>query len=858
MPSSRACPQLAEVAVSLPLFQTFHYRIPSRLRTHAAPGKRVIVPFGQKKIIGYIIGFPRESQVPEPRLKDISEILDPEPLFGDRTLEFLTWVSRYYFTPIGVVLKSALPPGINPGSRKSFRITLTGKQALEEEGLKQELKGLLETFADLEDVPVDRLEHFTGVKEQSSRVKELLKKGYLEKSERFKGARVRERYEDYLFLIKEISPSLEQRLKTRAPEQARLVNLLRDKSPVALGDLHGRFKNPRAVARRLCSQGLAEIRKERIEREPFSIPLAVEPPPRRLSPEQQKALTELKAALSRKSFATYLLQGVTGSGKTEVYIRLIQSALKKGKRALVLVPEISLTPQLVSRFESRFSSSDMAVLHSALSPGERFDQWHKIQAGKARIVIGARSAVFAPLDNLGVIVVDEEHESAYKQEDRFPYQARDLAISRGQKERCLVLLGSATPSLESAFNAETGKYSRLFLNTRIDRRPLPEVELVDLRERFSSADLPGAAKELHLKDTDRVWKKEIFSHPLRDALLENVRAGHQSLLFLNHRGFASFFVCLDCGQRFVCPNCSVSLTWHEKKTVSRIDRTYGEPTAGSYLLCHYCGYRVATPEVCPQCLGVRMVNFGLGTERVEQELNQLLPHARIARMDRDTMQGRGAYFKIMSMLERREIDVLVGTQMVAKGHDLPGVTLVGVLLADLSLNIPDFRSSERTFQLITQVAGRAGRGEHPGRVIIQTFNPDHYSIRCALEHDYSSFFKKELELRKALGYPPWGRLANFRFSAHSPKSAAEAAGELAKIARKISRRKNYRDGLRILGPAPAPLTRLRGRTRWQMLVQAPSAAMIGQYCSEVYKEVSSRPVAKRVKFDLDRDPVNLL
>jgi primosomal protein N' (replication factor Y) len=858
MPSSTAYPQLAEVAVSLPLFQTYHYRIPSSLRTHTAPGKRVLVPFGRKKVIGYILGFPHESQVPKSRLKDISEILDPEPMLCDKSLEFLRWVSRYYFTPLGLVLKSALPPGINPSSKKCFRITLTGKQALEEGDIKQEARTLLEIFADLEEIPVARLEHFLGVKEQSARFQELLKRGYLERSERLKGAKVRMRSEDYLFLKKEISPSLEERLKKRAPEQARLLDLLKDRSSVSFSELGALFKNPRAVARRLCSQGFAEIRKEHVERKPFSIPLSAEPPPRRLSSEQQKALTELKAGLARENFTTYLLQGVTGSGKTEIYIRIIQSALKKGKSAMVLVPEISLTPQLISRFKSRFSSDVMAVLHSGLSPGERLDQWHKIQAGRARIVIGARSAVFAPLDNLGVIAVDEEHESAYKQEDRFPYQARDMAVFRGQKERCLVLLGSATPSLESAFHAESGKYSRLLLNTRIDRRPLPEVEVVDLRDRSGQRDLPEPAKDLRLKETDRIWKEDVFLPPLREALLENARAGHQSLLFLNRRGFASFLICLDCGQRFICPNCSVSLTWHGKETVSQMHRAYGEPAAESYLLCHYCGYRVATPEVCPQCLGIRLVNFGLGTERVEEELKALLPDARIARMDRDTMQGRSAYFEIMDRLERREIDVLIGTQMVAKGHDLPGVTLVGVLLADLSLNLPDFRSSERTFQLITQVAGRAGRGEHPGRVIIQTFNPDHYSIRCALEHDYFSFFKQEMEIRKALGYPPWGRLANFRFSAHSPKAAAEAAGELAKIAHKISRRKNYRDGLRVLGPALAPLSRLRGRTRWQMLVQAPSAVMIGQYCSEVYKEVSCLPVAKRVRIDLDRDPVNLL
>ncbi|MEJ2202259.1 MAG: primosomal protein N', partial [Desulfuromonadaceae bacterium] len=503
--------------------------------------------------------------------------------------------------------------------------------------------------------------------------------------------------------------------------QKELLTLVRDGGAVPLSELRRFVATPYGALRRLLEQGyLVESEEERL-RDPFlAVPVSAETVPEPTA-EQAAVLAEVEKSLAASGFAPFLLHGVTGSGKTEIYLRAIATVLDQGRRALVLVPEIALTPQLVARFRSRFRDGRgrIAVLHSGLSDGERYDAWRAIARGEVEIVIGARSAVFAPLAELGIIVVDEEHEASYKQGEGFRYHARDLALLRGQMVGATVLLGSATPAVTSYARAQGGQTGLLQLSGRVLERPLPAVELVDL-----TASPFG----------------EYLSESLTVALQQNLEQGEQSLLLLNRRGFAPYLLCADCGTSFRCPNCEITLTYHQERRQLR---------------CHYCDFHQTPPELCPKCRGGNVLPEGVGTERLEIELAERFPAARIARMDRDTTTRKGAHQQLMERMARREIDILVGTQMVAKGHDFHGVTLVGVVNADSTLNFPDFRSGERTFALLTQVAGRAGRGEQPGRVLIQTYCPDHYALACAANHDYVAFYEQETAFRRELGYPPF-------------------------------------------------------------------------------------------------------
>ena len=486
-----------------------------------------------------------------------------------------------------------------------------------------------------------------------------------------------------------------------------------------------------------------------------------------------------------------------------------------GKQALILVPEISLTPQLVGRFQKKLGA-EMALLHSGLSPGERYDQWRKVQRGLVAVVIGARSAVFAPCSNLGVIIVDEEHETSYKQEDGVRYNARDLALVRAQREKAVVILGSATPSFESFYNAQRGKYTTLHLPQRVGGGVLPHVDIIDLkREKYT-----------------------LFSPPLQEAVAKNLHEGGQSLLFLNRRGFSSTALCTECGRAFTCRHCSVTLTFHAQRKT---------------LLCHYCGYQVPALPVCPHCGGGTIQLHGLGTEKVEEEVKRLFPQARVARMDSDVMTQRGAHGKLLQALERREIDILVGTQMIVKGHDFPRITLVGIITADVSLNLPELRSSERCFQLISQAAGRAGRGTHPGRVIIQTFVPEHYAIQRAKDHDFVGFYQQEIVVREALRYPPVTRMVNMRVSSRTPHNAEHGMQRLAKKGEQVL--KTLRGGVEMLGPSPAPLYQIKGSYRWQLLLKGEKVASLQHLSRTLIKEGRG---LKGVRVEIDVDPITML
>jgi primosomal protein N' (replication factor Y) len=549
---------------------------------------------------------------------------------------------------------------------------------------------------------------------------------------------------------------------------------------------------------------------------PADIPLR---PPPALNPEQRLAVSAIEEALSRGGFSPFLLQGVTGSGKTEVYLRAIDAALRADRGALVLVPEIALTPQLVARFAERFGHK-IATLHSGLSRGERVRSWNRLRSGEARVAIGVRAAVFAPVQRLGLLVVDEEHDGSFKQEDRLCYHARDMAVARAKLAACPVVLGSATPSLETLANVERQRYRRLTLSQRIEVRPMPRIELVSLR----GSPPPGASGAPMLRET------------LATGLSACLDRREQAILFLNRRGHAGALVCQSCGEVSSCPNCSVSMTVHRKR---------------SRLLCHYCGVAAPVPANCPFCRGP-LAELGAGTERLEAEVHELFPLARVARLDRDS-SSEGELRATLAAFEGGDIDVMVGTQLVAKGHHFPRVTFVGVVLADIGLNLPDFRAAERTFQLLVQVAGRGGRGDSPGRVVIQTYHPDHPALQYAASQDQEGFAKSELWRRRALGFPPFAKLCSLRVDATSPLRAERAARQLAGEAESLLRRGTSRASL--LGPAPAPLTRLKGRTRWQMLLRAQTHAHLRQLVVPLQQRAQEL-TGVRVVFDMD--PMSML
>ncbi|PLX95216.1 MAG: primosomal protein N' [Desulfuromonas sp.] len=602
----------------------------------------------------------------------------------------------------------------------------------------------------------------------------------------------------------------------RGERQRDILTYLRQHGPCRASDLRAHFPHPQTVLKRLEELGLIRVHEEERERDPFRDLAIPADHPVTPSDEQEQALSAITAALETGGFSPFLLHGVTGSGKTEVYLRSIACALAAGKQALVLVPEIALTPQLVGRFRARFSDSAIriAVLHSGLSDGERYDAWRRIARGEAEIVIGARSAVFAPLTQPGIIVVDEEHEASYKQGEGFRYHARDLALWRGQLQKATVLLGSATPALTTYQRAQSGQTGYLPLHGRVAGRPLPSVEILDLR---------GHANAL-------------LAAPLQEALTATLERGEQALLLLNRRGYAPYLLCSDCGTTCHCPNCEITLTYHLKSRRLR---------------CHYCDYDQRPPDPCPGCGGSQLMPYGAGTERVEEELARLYPEARLMRMDRDTTAGRGRHQQMLDAILAGEVDILIGTQMIAKGHDFPGVTLVGVVQADTTLNFPDFRSSERTFSLLTQVAGRAGRGERPGTVMIQTYHPEHEAILCAAAHDYPRFAEQELAARQVLGYPPFGFLVNLILAGNDPRRVEEGATRLATVLMERSR-----DAVEILGPAPCPFARLRGKSRMQILLKASQRSVLQRLLDHLPELRRGLPAG--VALAIDVDPLDML
>jgi primosomal protein N' (replication factor Y) len=758
-------PALVSVALPLPFQQPFTYRLPPGVSLPER-GCRVQVPFGGRVAIGVVVG-PGEATDETVKLKEVAAVLDESSLVEPGLLDLATWVSAHYLAPPGECFRLVLPPAGVRASRAVVKL-VRPEDAPDDDPV----------VAALRDKPLrlSTLESRLGADPQS-RVARLRRAGVVEIEQAIHAPGFRHR---------QVAVLLDASALPRGRAQAEALDLLRAAGGRArVSDLSRGRPSVRGALGRLAEKGIVRVEEERDVRSPKGLPVPGAEPVE-LTEDQRAALPSILGAVSAGGARPFLLHGVTGSGKTEVYFRAIEAVLQQGRGALVLVPEIALTPLLVRAATARFGGA-VSVLHSELSVGERHDQWWRIHEGEARVVVGARSAVFAPVSDLGLIVVDEEHDSAYKQDESPRYHGRDVAVVRGQLQGCPVLLGSATPSVESQANALKGKYTRLSLPERIGDRNLPQVEVVDRRAMIKAGGDP------------------ILGPALQSALAARLDRREQALVLLNRRGYATSLLCRECGQEATCPNCSVSLTLHR---------------GGSRALCHYCGHDIRSPGACPACRGVYLRLTGYGTEKVVEAIQAALPAARVERLDRDRASRRGVLAQVLARFEAGEIDVLVGTQMIAKGHDFPRVTLVGVVDADVGLGLPDFRSAERTFQLLTQVAGRAGRGDVPGEVILQSHLPDHYALGFACAQDYDGFFEREMEFRRTMGYPPVAALVNVIIRGKDAGAGAKAADALARDLRQSAAGR-----FRVLGPAHAPLARLRREHRFQILLKGHRPSM---------------------------------
>jgi primosomal protein N' (replication factor Y) len=803
----------AEVAVALPVGGTYTYGLPTPLRAAVRVGARVRVPFGRRETIGYVVALRPDRPVGPREVRDVGEVVGEAPLDAEQ-VGFLLWAADYYLAPPGEMLRAACPGGIVAGETRRVRLVDAGRAGGSVRAAR--------VVAALQAAPEHELDERVlrqKVGDANSVLGQLAERGVIERICVARPARVRVVREETFALAREPTEAERAHL-ARAPRRLAVLERIRSAggAPVAVSALR-ELSRAAAAARALARAGLLQ----RGERERLRDPFAGEPTPSHpaptLRPRQLEAVTALEAALVRGGYAGFLLHGVTGSGKTEVYLRLIAAARRAGRGAIVLVPEISLTPQLAARFRARFGD-DLAVLHSGLSDGERFDAWRRLMAGQVGIALGARSAVFAPVRDLGVVVVDEEHDASFKQEEGVRYHGRDLALVRAQRAGAVCVLGSATPALETFHNATRGgRLGLLELPERATSRALPAVEVIDLR-RY------------------RPEREGLLSAPLAVAIEETLRAGEQTILFLNRRGFATFLLCKSCGQVLGCPHCSVTLTLHRQRAAS---------------VCHYCGFSEPRRPGCAHCGKSPLAELGVGTERVEAALKERFPEARIGRLDRDTSSG-GGLRRVLDAMGRGELDILVGTQMVTKGHDFPGVTLVGVVLADTGLHLPDFRAGERTFQLLEQVAGRAGRGERAGRVLVQTYCPTHPAIACAAQHDYGGFVQSELAARQELGYPPFGRLVALRVDGPDGRAVERVAARLGQRARALVA--DWRGSgpetpdLSVLGPAEAPIARIRGRVRWQLVLRGTDRRRLRQLV-RLLLEADRPPPGVRVAVDVD-------
>ncbi|MBN1103784.1 MAG: primosomal protein N' [Deltaproteobacteria bacterium] len=807
------------VALALPVKETFRYSVPDRFVTRARVGCRVLAPFRTRTVTGYILDA--EDRPPrQEELKDILDVLDEEPLFHGNLVPFFDWTAEYYLYPVGRLIQAALPGGINAGTLLVCSLTTKGSRALELIGLGPEEGKALAWI---------RGNPGRGLPVTFRRILPALsKRGWVAVEKRVTKRRTGPLMKSFVRAAQGIElPSVlrESQGANQPKGEGEFLAAVFGSRGISLAEICRRFPNGAYLVRKWGGKGVLETYSAPVLRGLAGNILFPSPPPERLFDQQQKVLSTIRGFLQKGHFGVCLLHGVTGSGKTEVYFRAVRSVIELGRKAILMVPEIALAMTMEGIFRSRLGER-LAVYHSGLGEGERFDQWMRMARGEVDLVIGARSALFAPLTDLGLVIVDEEHDSSYKQEEAPRYQARDAAVARGKIEKALVILGSGTPSVQSFHNALTGRYHFLTMPDRVEKRPLPVVRVVDMKA------LPEGKGNL------------IITPALREALERTLAEAKQAILFLNRRGFNRVHLCRHCGHSLRCPNCDLSLIYHRKD---------------ARLACHYCGFHAEPQGKCPSCGREGMKAYGFGTERLEEQLKDNYPGCRTGRLDRDVTRLKGESFRILRKFGNRELDFLVGTQMITKGYDFPHVTLVGVISADASLDFPDFRAAERTFQLLSQVAGRAGRGDHRGEVIIQTFNPEHYAVTAARDHDYRTFFDRERELREQLGYPPYSYVACLRLQGNSPQVTANVAQRVgAAMNRILARWPRKGKEIQVLGPAEAPLAKLKGKHRWQILVKSKGAGLLHYFLNET--DIMSRKILRSsgVGLTIDVDPYQML
>jgi primosomal protein N' (replication factor Y) len=782
-------PEFCDVALPVPLDMAFTYRVPAE----AAPvvGGRVLVPFRQQRMAGIVVEL--HDRKPSVATKAIQGVLDAEPVLDEQLLRLGRWIADYYLAPIGDVFRTMLPLNAEFKRAGAYRITKEGRLALHRAGMSGSSARSRRTPEEqaAEFRVLDYLSAQEDASEDSRPVREQTLRSATRASKAILGGMVRKKWlaREDVSAVRDASRTIKIAVLKSAEgklndNQRKLVEILSASGGRVPTETLQALDVPRTTLSTLVKREIVEVSEEPADfaisrSKPRASPFAFE-----LNSAQQSALTRLREAVDSSKFSGMLLHGVTGSGKTAVYLAGMRSVLEAGRSAILLVPEIGLTPAVAADLHQIFGD-EVAILHSALSDKERAQQWHRIKSGDARMVVGTRSAVFAPVADLALIIVDEEHDSSYKQEETPRYHARDIAVMRAKMANAAVVLGSATPSLESYFNATKNKYALVELPDRVERRPLPEVEIIDMRQEFQETD-----------------HEQVISRKLAAEIKERFDRNEQVMVLLNRRGYSPVVLCRTCGKTLQCRNCAISMTHHKRE---------------HKMVCHYCGFTAPVPKACAECGSEYVYFLGTGSEKLEEILHGMFPQARIARLDRDTVRGNEDFERTLNALSEGELDLLVGTQMIAKGHDIHGVTLVGVVGADSALGLPDFRAAERTFQLLTQVAGRAGRGQSPGKVILQTYFQDHYAVQYAARHDFTGFYEKELRFRSWMHYPPYSALANVLIRSDKLDEALQWSGTLGRWFEQ-----NRHEGVRVLGPATAPIMRLKRDYRYHFVLKSPS------------------------------------
>jgi primosomal protein N' (replication factor Y) len=782
-------PEFCDVALPVPLDAVFTYSIPDGMQP--VVGGRVLVPFRQRRMSGIVVELhdqkPRaKNKDKDVQTKNLLSVLDLAPVLDGQLLGLGKWIADYYLAPLGEVFRTMLPLGAEFKRAIDYRITQDGQMALH-------LAGMSGSSARSRKTPEEQLAEFRVLDYLAER--EMVKEETLCAATRASKSLLAGMTHKKWIVREDLSNAQEAartvrmaNLKTsegklNANQRTLIETLAASGGRVSVDALRA-LEVPRTTLSTLIKRGLVEITEEPADFAMSALKARPSPFDFQFNRAQQEALTSIQQTVAARRFAGILLHGVTGSGKTAVYLAGMRSVLEAGRSAILLVPEIGLTPAVAADLHQVFGD-EVAILHSGLSDKERAEQWHRIKGGEARIVVGTRSAIFAPLSDLALIIVDEEQDSSYKQEETPRYHARDVAVVRAKMANAVVVLGSATPSLESYFNAKRNKYTLLELPDRVEQRPLPEVEIIDMRQEFQETG-----------------HEQVISRKLAEEIKERLERREQVMVLLNRRGYSPVVLCRACGKTLECKNCAIALTHHKRS--HRME-------------CHYCGYVAPVPKACVHCGSEYVYFLGTGSEKLEELLHGMFPQARISRLDRDTVRGREDFERALNALDEGELDLLVGTQMIAKGHDIHGVTLVGVVGADMALGFPDFRAAERTFQLLTQVAGRAGRGQTPGKVVLQTYFPDHYAVQYAAQHDFVGFYEKELRFRSWMHYPPYSALANVLVRSDKLDEALRWSGILGKWLEKTRH-----EGIRVLGPAAAPIVRLKRDYRYHFVLKSPS------------------------------------